>query len=260
MDLEIKGKYALVTGGSHGIGLAVAKGLVNEGCHVAICARDPKRLDRAVSELKKGNVDVLGLAADAMIPSDIHRVTRSLSEKWGTLHILVNNVGGGGGWGGPTIEETEESVWIDTYNKNAMAAVRFTKWAVPLMQRQKWGRVVTLASIQGKQGGWPPWYSMAKSAEISLMKTLALDSKLAGAGITFNTVAPGAILIPDTFWDEVRKNQPERFRKKIEDDLPLGRFGTPEEVANVVLFVCSQKASLVNGACLAADGAESKGF
>ena len=260
MDLGIKGKYAFVTGGSHGIGLAIAKALVGEECHVAICGRHQERLDQAVSELKSGGGEVLGLAADVMIPADIERATKTLSEKWGSLHILVNNVGGGGSWGSPSMEETQESVWLDVFNKNTMAAVRFTRWAIPIMRKQKWGRVVTIASIQGRQGGWPPWYTVAKTAEIGLMKSLALSRELAGAGITFNTIAPGAIMIPDTYWDKVNKSDPQRIRIKIERDLPLGRLGTPQEVANVVLFVCSEKASLLNGACIAVDGAESKGF
>lgn len=260
MDLGIKGKCALVTGGSHGIGFATACALADEGCNVAICARNEGRITQALGDLKARGVEALGIPADVLIPADIERVMRTLINSWGTMHILVNNVGGGGRWGSHIVEETPEEVWIDVYNKNAMAAIRFTMIAIPFMREQKWGRVVTIASINGREGGGRPWFNMAKSAEISLMKTLAMNPDLARDGITFNSVAPGAIMIPDTGWDEEMKKNPVEFEKKVNSNVPLGRLGIPEEVASVVVFVCSEKASLLNGACIVADGGESRSF
>ena len=260
MDLGIRGKYTLVTGGSHGIGLAIARTLADEGCNVAICARNEDRVAQAVRDLKAQGVEALGVSADVLVPADIERAMKALIDAWGTIHILVNNVGGGGRWGSPIVEETPEEVWIDVYNKNAMAAVRFTMLAIPFMRKQKWGRVVTIASIYGREGGGRPWFNMAKSAEISLMKTLAMNPDLARDGITFNSVAPGAIMIPDTGWEEEIKKNPEEFEKMVNLNFPLGRLGTPEEVASVVVFICSEKASLLNGACIVADGGESRSF
>lgn len=260
MELGIGGRYVLVTGGSHGIGLATASALADEGCNVAICARNEDRVAQAVCDLKARGVEALGITADVLIPADIERVMQTLIESWGTIHILVNNVGGGGRWGSPIVEETPEEVWIDVYNKNAMAAVRFTRLAIPYMRKQKWGRVVTIASIYGREGGGRPWFNMAKSAEISLMKTLAMNPGLARDGITFNTVAPGAIMIPDTGWEEEMRKNPEEFEKMVNTEFPLGRLGTPEEVANVVVFVCSEKAGLLNGACIVVDGGQSRSF
>ena len=139
-------------------------------------------------------------------------------------------------------------MWTDVYNKNAMAAMRFTKLVIPFMRKQKWGRVVTISSIYGKEGGGRPWFNMAKSAEISLMKSLSMDKRLVRDGITFNTVCPGHISVEGkTDEDNV-------------EDFPLGRMGSPEEVANVVAFLCSEKTSLVNGACVVVDGGESRSF
>jgi len=248
-----------VTGGSHGIGLAIARGLAAEGCNVAICARNLKRLRPAAINLTSMGVEAMGLYADVLNPSDIETVMKTINHYWGALHILVNNVGGGGRWGTDSVEDTPEQVWVDVYNKNAMAAVRFTRLAIPLMRKQNWGRVVTIASIYGKEGGGRPWFNMAKSAEISLMKTLAMNPALARNGITFNTVAPGNIMIPSTGWEEEMKNDLEGFKRKV-DSMPLGRLGTPEEVASMVVFLCSEKASLVNGACIVVDGGESHSF
>jgi 3-oxoacyl-[acyl-carrier protein] reductase len=260
MDLGIRGKYALITGGTHGIGLAIARALAEEGCHVAVCARNQERISQTVEELKAMRVYTIGVTADVLQPLDIEKVMKTIIDEWGTLHILVNNVGGGGRWGSDSVEDTPEQVWVDVYNKNAMAAVRFTKLAIPFMRKQKWGRVVTIASIYGREGGSRPWFNMAKSAEISLMKTLAMNADLVRDGITFNTVAPGNIMIPDTGWEKEMKKDPASFKKMVDSNFPLGRLGTPEEVASMVVFLCSEKASLVNGACIAVDGGESRSF
>ena len=260
MDLGLKGKYALVTGGTHGIGLAIALTLADEGCNVAVCSRNQERVARAVADLKARGVEAIGVSADVLISSDIERVMKTVIDSWGTIHILVNNVGGGGRWGSPIVEETPEEVWIDVYNKNAMAAVRFTMLAIPFMRKQKWGRVVTIASIYGREGGGRPWFNIAKSAEISLMKTLAVTPYLVRDGITFNSVAPGGIMIPDTGWEAEKEKDPEGFARMLDKNYPLGRLGTPEEVANTIVFLCSEKASLVNGACIPVDGGESRSF
>lgn len=259
MDLALKGKYALVTGGSHGIGRSIALALAEEGCNIAICAINKEEVEGVRKEIKSKGVEGIGIVADVMILADIERTMKKVIDSWGTIHILINNVGGGGRWGSSVVEETAEEVWLDVYNKNALTAIRFTMRAIPFMRKQKWGRVITISSIYGKEGGGRPWFNMAKSAEISLMKTLAMNPDLARDGITFNSVAPGPIMIPGTGWEKEKIENPEEFKKIIEN-LPLGRLGMPKEVANVVVFLCSEKASLLNGACIPIDGGESKSF
>jgi 3-oxoacyl-[acyl-carrier protein] reductase len=205
-------------------------------------------------------VQSIGVCADMLIPGDVDRVTSAVVEQWGTVHILVNNVGGGGSWGSPVVEDTQENVWSEVYAKNAQAAIRFTMWAIPYMRKQKWGRVVTITSIYGREGGGRPWFNMAKAAQMSLMKTLALNHDLARDGITFNSVAPGGIWIPDTIWEAQKNRDPVAFNRVVNLRFPLGRLGTPEEVASIVAFVCSEQASLLTGAAIAADGAESRAF
>lgn len=266
MDLGIKGKFALVTGGSHGIGRSIALALAEEGCNVAICARNSPRagyaggIEETVAELKTKGVLSIGISADVLVPEDIKKVTEAVIEAWGTIHILVNNVGGGGSWGRSVVEETEEQVWLDVYNKNALASVRFTMWAIPYMRKQKWGRVVTITSRYGREGGGRPWFNMAKAAQMGLMKTLALNYDLARDGITFNTVAPGGVMIPGTVWQLEKGKDPAGFEKMVDQQFPLGRLGTPEEVASVVAFACSEQASLLTGAAIPVDGGESRSF
>jgi len=260
MDLGLKNKYALVTGASHGIGRAIALALASEDCNVAICARNQERVDVVVSEIQSKGVLALGVTCDVMNLSDIDKTIDQVAAEFKTLHILVNNVGGGGRWGDEDILKTKDEVWSEVYTKNALAAARFTVRALPYMQKQSWGRVITNSSIAAKEGKVRPWYGMAKAAEVSLMKNLSLRPELIQAGITFNTICPGAIMIPDSGFDQERKKDPDKFDQWVKENFPLGRLGTPDEVASLVTFICSEKASFLNGATIAIDGAESKGY
>ena len=177
----------------------------------------------------------------------------------GNSSYCINNVGGGGSWGDSVIENAPEKIWVDVFNKNTLTAIRFTTKAIPFMRKQKWGRIVSVSSIYGKEAGGMPWYNLAKSAQISLMKTLSSQHYLARDNITFNCVAPGPIMIPDTGWEKMMKKDPIAF-KKLVDDVPLGRLGSPEEVACVVAFLCSEPARYVNGATIPIDGGLSKSF
>jgi 3-oxoacyl-[acyl-carrier protein] reductase len=260
VDYQLAGLRALITGGSHGIGLAIADALARQGSHVAICSRSHERLAEAKRQLDQHGVDVLAIAADVLKAESIASVTDAVDRAWGGVDILVNNVGGGGRWGSEVIEETPLSVWEEVHQKNAGAAAAFTRWAIPAMRRKKWGRVIAIASIYGKQGGGRPWFTAAKAAQIAAMKSLAMTPYLARDGITFNTVAPGSIMIPDTGWAAEQARDPAAFAARMQAEFPLGRLGSPEEVAAVVLFLCSRQASLINGACIVADGGESGAF
>jgi len=260
MNLGIKNKYALVTGGTHGIGLAIALALADEGCNVAVCSRTLSRIRETQKHIKSRGVECLAIQADVTKKDDIQRAFDKIINRWGTLHILINNVGGGGRWGKDDIVATDEKVWQEVYNKNVMSAIRFTRLVLPYMRKQKWGRVITITSIYGRESGGRPWFNMAKTAQTVLMKNLALNEDLVRQGITFNSIAPGSIMIPETGWEEEQKKDPAAFKKLLKDKFPLARLGKPEEVASVVAFICSEKASLVNGASIAVDGSEGRSF
>lgn len=253
MNLGLTEKVALITGGSHGIGLATAKALAAEGCRVTICARQEPRLSAAATA-----IPAMAIQADVLKPDDIERVVSETHAEFGRIDILVNNAGGGGRWGKPNIEDTPPEVWTEVYGKNAGAAAYFTRLAIPLMRQRGWGRVVTVASIHGVEGGGRPWFTMAKAAEVALMKALARTAYLVRDGITFNTVAPGGILIPGTGWE--REAQEYDFSTRLDRDYPMGRLGSAEEVAQVIAFICSEPARYVNGATVVVDGGESHSF
>lgn len=262
IDYKVKDKIALITGGSHGIGLEIAMQLASQGARIAICSRTEERLKSAEKVFKKINADYLIVQADALNPIECKNVVKVVSKKWKKIDILINNVGGGGSWGNEDILKTDFSVWRDVIEKNLFSASLFTNDVLPSMIKNKWGRIITITSIIGKESlpGSRPWFNIAKAGQAALMKSLSKNKKYVRKGITFNSIAPGGILIPDTGFDDMKKNHPREYKSMIDIDYPLGRQGTPEEVANLVLFLCSELSDLINGSQFVIDGGQSNSY
>lgn len=260
MNFDLEGKRALVSGGTHGIGKAIALGLAQEGCDVAVFSRTEERVLKTQKDLNLIGVDNIAVVADVLDDSSYSFVEKQIKDRWGGVDIVINNIGGGGRWGKPDLLETDDVVWKEVYDKNLTAAMKYTKMFLPHMLEKRWGRVVTITSIYGKQAGGRPWFNIAKTAQTTLMKNLAINRKYVSSNITFNSVAPGGIWIPNTGWETMQAEDPKEFKAFVESKFPRGTMGTPEEVANLVLFLCSTKASLINGASIAADGGESNYF
>jgi 3-oxoacyl-[acyl-carrier protein] reductase len=258
MKGELEGKTALVSGGSHGIGLATALSLAAHGCRLVVCSRNEARVTTAVSELNEvSNRDHKGLIFDALDEKSIESlISQVLDVVNDGVDILINNVGGGGRWGQNDPLQTELRVWNEVYQKNVGVATQLTLGLLPRMISKQWGRVVAVTSIYGRVAGGRPWFSVAKHAQEALIKNFSQNRTFARSNITFNSVAPGGIMIPDTGWAEFEKSDPEGYARFLDEELPLGRLGSPDEVASVITFLCSPRASMINGASVLVDGGE----
>ncbi len=254
MDLGIRDKVALVTGASRGIGKSIAAGLATEGCRVAMCARGEEALRAAASEIEEAGGEVLAVPLDVTAPGAAERLVEAAAGRWGRLDILVGNVGGNRRK--PFVETTDED-WDAILEVNLKAHIRTARAAVPLMEAAGKGAIVFIASIFGREAGGPGLsiYNATKSALISLAKIMAIE--LAPSNVRVNTVAPGSIRFPGGSWDRRCKEDPEGMATFIAQNIPMGRFGTAEEVADVVTFLVSERASWVSGACLNVDGVQS---
>jgi len=256
MNLGLSGKIAVVTGSSRGLGFASARVLAAEGCRVTICARGAERLDQAADQLRReaaSSEAVLAVRADVMTPDGISSVVERTVATFGGLDILVNNVGLARGG---TLLETTDAEWQEAIDSTLFPAIRASRLAVPHMRRRGGGAIVMIASIWGRESGGRMTYNAVKAAEISLAKALA--QQLAHDNIRVNSVAPGSILFPGGSWDRRRQADPEGFAEFIRRELPFGRLGRPEEVANVVAFLASERASWVSGASITVDGCQSR--
>ena len=256
MDLKLEGKAALITGSSRGIGRAIAASLAREGVRVCVSARGAEALEQTAAELRAAGAQVATFVGDVATPEGATAAVDAAARAFGTLDILVNNVGGSGGAG--SFDQATAPQWKDVMDRNLMSAVWCSQRAVELMRERGGGCIVHINSIYGREYAASAPYTAAKAGVTALTKEMAVD--LARHRIRVNGVAPGSIFFPGGSWDRRQKAQPEKVEKLLRAEIPWGRFGTPEEVADVVVFLCSERARWVTGATLPVDGGQGRAF
>ena len=254
MDLGLTDSVAIVTGASRGIGKGIAHALAREGCSLAICARGAEDLKATAGELREEGADVLSIAMDVTDPEETTRLVEETVERFGAVHHYVGNVGGNRRG---TFDELSDRDWQDIIDLNLMSHVRVARASVPHMREAGGGSITFISSIFGRElgGAGLSLYNTTKSALISLGKVMAQE--LTPDGIRVNTVAPGSIRFEGGSWDRRVKEKPDEMKQFIADNLPIGRFGRVEEVADTVAFLASDRASLITGACINVDGGQS---
>jgi len=254
MNLGLTDKVALITGSSRGLGFASARALLDEGCRVCLCARGEEQLLRAGAELASRAADrVTVVRADLATPEGAESAVSHAVAMFGGLDIVVNNVGRAGG---TDIVSTTDAEWEAAFNETLYPAIRVSRLAVPHLRRRGGGAIIVIASIWGRESGGRMTYNAVKAAEISLAKAMA--RQLAADNIRVNSVAPGSILFPGGSWWKRQQEDPQGIAEFVKRELPFGRFGRSEEVASVVAFLASERASWISGACIAVDGGQSR--
>jgi len=255
MDLGLRQKVAVITGGSRGIGKGIALSLAAEGCRVVICARQEATLQEAAKEIQSKGAEVLALALDITNPKHAPTLVNETLARFGGIDILVNNAGGNRR--GAFAERTDAE-WDEVLALNLTSHVRVSRAVLPQMRAQGGGAIIFISSIFGRESGGEglALYNTTKSGLISVAKIMAVE--LAKDNIRVNSVAPGSIRFPGGSWDKRCVQDPQGMAEFVKHEIPMGRFGTVEEIANVVTFLASERASWVSGACVNVDGCQSR--
>jgi 3-oxoacyl-[acyl-carrier protein] reductase len=246
MDLGLKGKRAIVTGGSKGIGRRIVDLLVSEGCHVGFCARNESDVDAALAALSGGEVTVIGGTADVTDDTAFRAWMTQTAQALGGVDILVANASS-------LVVGADEEAWRTGFEVDILGTVRAVESAMPYLEASECGSIVAISSTAAVNvSGGVRAYSGVKAALISYMS--GLSTNMAAKGIRANTVSPGAVYFEGGVWERNKTEDPERFAAAIKRN-PMGRFCTPEEVANGAVFLASPAASYISGVNLVVDGA-----
>jgi 3-oxoacyl-[acyl-carrier protein] reductase len=257
MDLGLKGKVAVVSGGSVGIGLSVAHALAEEGVHLVLCARNEARvMEKAKEVAAQHGVRAVGIGADVAEASGVDRVLKATEDAFGGADFLINNAGTGSN---ETIQDASDDKWQYYWDLHTMAAVRLSRGLIPSMKRRGGGVILNNASICAKQPlGYEPIYNVTKAALMMFSK--CLSNEVIKHNIRVNCINPGLVLTPD--WMKTARELTASTGGSAEaylDDIakknaPIGRFASPEELAKFFVFLCSPAASYCVGSTFYVDG------
>ena len=250
MDLGLRGGKVLVTGGTKGIGRAIAETFASEGANVAICARNQAEVDTAVAALKTKGVSAYGGSVDVSDGAALKAWVADMAARLGGVDVVVANVSA------LSIAQDDES-WEKEFSTDMMGTVRLVNAAMPYLEKSDAAAIVTISSVSGREVDFAAGpYGTFKAAIIHYTQGLAYQ--LAGKGIRANSVSPGNTYFEGGVWNMIKDNNPDLYKTALALN-PTGRMGTPQEMANAVAFLASRAASFITGTNLVVDGALTRG-
>lgn len=253
MDFRIKGKHALVTGASRGIGESIAINLAKEGVKVAIVARTGSDLKAVIKQMEgDGHYMIVADLTEEGMP---RKVVNELEKSFGKIDILVNNLG-------TTLDITDPfcslSDWRKVYRVNFEITVEMNNLVVPYMEKNNWGRIVNISSTAGMENNGPVTYCSMKAALTAYSRSMG--RVLAKKGIVMSALIPGAVFTKGGFWDKVMKERPEHAKKYLAERCPLGKFGETDDIGTMTVVLCSEQAKFCQGAIFPVDGGQSRHY
>jgi 3-oxoacyl-[acyl-carrier protein] reductase len=255
MQLQLEERVVVVTGASRGIGLAIAHAFARERTRLVVCARHEPALREAADALAAaGAAAVRALPLDVTAPHAAPALLQAAVELGGP-DVLVSNAGGNRR---KPFVDTTDADWLELLELNLLSGLRLARAALPLMRARGRGSILFIGSIWGRETGGDGYtlYNASKSALISAARVMARE--VAADGVRVNSIAPGSILAPGGSWERRQQQDPDGIAEFVRRELPLHRFGTAAEVADLAVFLASDRASLITGACIAADGGQGR--
>jgi 3-oxoacyl-[acyl-carrier protein] reductase len=256
MNFNLKKKNVFISGGSHGVGLACVELFAKQGANIITFSRDKQKIKNTKKILSKYKTKNLVEEGDILDPDFPQNFAKKTLKEFKKIDILIHNVGGGGRWGEESIFDTSPNVWSEVYEKNNRGVILFSKFFLPSMIKNNWGRVIAIGSICGIEAREEDriWFNAAKTAQHAIIKSFSKKHCFTKRNITFNSISPGPLFIKNTGWDSERKKNPKKFKKFTDDSIPVKKVGVPEDVARFCLFLASTNSQYINGSNLIIDG------
>ncbi|MDG2252529.1 MAG: SDR family NAD(P)-dependent oxidoreductase [Methylophilaceae bacterium] len=256
MDLGIKNKIALVTGGASGIGKAIATDLALEGATVIITSRSDEKLNDALADLKKINNKCVGFKCELTKDNSPTELVDLVMNQFGSIDIVVNNVGATLGILDPLCPLDD---WYDLFKLIMGVAIEINNKVIPVMKKNKWGRIVNITAGASMENSGPVPYSSLKAAYTAYSRSMARVLALEKTGIVMSAVLPGVVITEDGHWTSSNANS-EHAKKYLDERTVLGRFGQPDEISPIVVLLCSEKASFCIGSVIPVEGGQARHY
>ena len=255
MDLNISGKWALVTGGANGIGEEISREFAKEGVNLVVTSRTSGPIDKLKDNLLKYPIEVIGIEVDFLDANWIDDFEAKLKDI--PIQILVNNAG-------HNLNITDPYCSIEDWNRilelNFFTAVRLSNLLIPRMKNAGWGRIVNITSVAGVENMGPVTYGVAKASLTTYTRTMGRILATEGGEVVMTAIFPGVVVTEGGHWDRVLKENPSHAENYLKDRCPLGRFGETNEISPVVVFYCSEHASFSHGAIIPVDAGQARSY